>query len=93
MLVWKRTHLRALDVMQAQIDTLTRDHSRMVQRNTANVAENVRLFVKNCKAEDRITELQMQNEDLRDDYLTLRLAYECLEKATKLAVAEMNEAA
>ena len=90
MFVTKRTHRRALDVAQAKTDKANRDYALMVQRNTKNVSENVRLFVRNCKAEDIIAELRDQNEELRQDYATLRLAYDCMEKAAKLAVAEMK---
>jgi hypothetical protein len=90
MFVTKRTFQRALDVARANADTAARALATMTQRNTANVAENVRLFVKVCKAEDRIAELQAQNEELRQDYATLRLAYQCCEEAAKLAVAEMK---
>jgi nicotinamide riboside kinase len=90
MLISKRKHRRALDVMQGVIDATRRDLTTMTQRNTKNVAENVRLFVKVCKAEDTIEELRKQNEELRQDYATLRLAYDCCEKAAKLAVQEMK---
>ena len=90
MLISKRRHRQIVAVQQSIIDRLEADLQRMTQRNTKNVTENVRLFVKVCSAEDIVAELRQQADELRADYATLRLAYDCCEKAARLAVAEMK---